>query len=169
MMDPLTHSRERAVLDAIDARRGELVELAASLIAYDTTARVAAGSGARGRELQEFLAADSRARGADRPVGARRGRDRRRASGAAGPRFDGRPQLAARFNGTGGGRSLLLNGHIDVVSPEPLDRWTSDPWRAEVRDGQLYGRGSGDMKGGIAAMVTAAETLAELGVPLAGD
>ena len=41
--------------------------------------------------------------------------------------FDGRPQMAARFAGAGGGRSLLLNGHIDVVPSEPRDRWTSDP------------------------------------------
>ena len=71
--------------------------------------------------------------------------------------FDGRPQLAARFAGPGGGRSLLLNGHIDVVPSEPRDRWTSDPNPAEVRDGNLYGRGACDMKGGVACMVFAAE------------
>ena len=83
--------------------------------------------------------------------------------------FDGRPQLAARFAGAGGGRSLLLNGHIDVVPSEPRDRWTSDPNQAEVRDGNLYGRGACDMKGGVACMVFAAEVLARLGVRLRGD
>ena len=75
----------------------------------------------------------------------------------------------ARFAGRGGGRSLLFNGHIDVVSAEPLDRWTSDPFRAEVRDGRLYGRGACDMKGGVGCMVLAAEVLSQLGVPLRGD
>ncbi len=52
---------------------------------------------------------------------------------------------------------------------EPRERWTSDPNRAEVRDGNLYGRGACDMKGGVAAMVFAAEVLARLGVRLHGD
>ena len=59
---------------------------------------------------------------------------------------------------------MLFNGHIDVVTVEPRDQWTSDPWRATVRDGKLYGRGACDMKGGIAAMVFAAEVLATLGL-----
>lgn len=83
--------------------------------------------------------------------------------------FDGRPQLVARFLGEGTGRSLMFNGHIDVVSSEPRDRWTSDPNAAEVRDGKLYGRGACDMKGGVAAMTFAAETLARLEVRLGGD
>ncbi len=83
--------------------------------------------------------------------------------------FIGRPQLIARFAASGGGRTLLLNGHIDVVSSEPHGQWASDPYRAEVRDGRLFGRGACDMKGGVAAMTVAAETLAAIGVDLAGD
>jgi acetylornithine deacetylase len=64
---------------------------------------------------------------------------------------------------------LLFNGHIDSVSVEPRSSWSSDPLRAQERDGMLYGRGACDMKGGVAAMVLAAQTLAELGVALAGD
>ncbi|HUZ84630.1 MAG TPA: M20/M25/M40 family metallo-hydrolase, partial [Gaiellales bacterium] len=71
--------------------------------------------------------------------------------------------------GAGSGRSLMLNGHIDAVSAEPLDAWTSDPFAAEVRDGLLYGRGACDMKGGVAAMVFAAEVLAQSGIELGGD
>ena len=56
-----------------------------------------------------------------------------------------------------------------MVPSEPRERWTSDPNRAEVRDGNLYGRGACDMKGGVAAMVFAAEVLARLGVRLRGD
>ena len=82
--------------------------------------------------------------------------------------FAGRPQLAARVAGSGGGRSLLLNGHIDVVPADEAEGWTSPPFAPEVRDGLLYGRGSCDMKGGIAAMVVAAEALARRGA-LAGD
>src|SRR6185312_5486841 len=58
---------------------------------------------------------------------------------------------------------------IDVVSAEPVERWTTDPFRADVRDGRLYGRGACDMKGGVAAMVLATEVLCALEVPLRGD
>jgi succinyl-diaminopimelate desuccinylase len=48
-------------------------------------------------------------------------------------------------------------GHTDVVPPGPPDRWTSDPFEPQIRDGLLYGRGASDMKGSLAAMVTATE------------
>ena len=61
------------------------------------------------------------------------------------------------------GRSLILNGHIDVVpaGPEPL--WTDPPYAPVVRDGRMYGRGAGDMKAGIVAYLTAFEALQYLG------
>ena len=63
-----------------------------------------------------------------------------------------------------GGRSLILNGHIDVVSPEPVDMWTSPPFQAR-RDGDwLYGRGAGDMKAGLAVIVGAVAGLRSLGL-----
>lgn len=52
---------------------------------------------------------------------------------------------------------LVLAGHTDVVPPGPLEAWQSDPFKPEIRDGHLYGRGAADMKGGLAAMVTAVE------------
>ncbi|MBS3780302.1 MAG: ArgE/DapE family deacylase [Desulfovermiculus sp.] len=63
--------------------------------------------------------------------------------------------VAIRPQDAPGGRSLLFNGHLDVVSPEPLDFWDFDPFAPFVRDGWLYGRGAGDMKSGVAAMTYA--------------
>ena len=65
----------------------------------------------------------------------------------------GRPNVIARLPGTGGGKSLMLNGHIDVVGVENMSH---APFDAFERDGRLYGRGSSDMKGGVAAMCAAA-------------
>jgi acetylornithine deacetylase len=65
--------------------------------------------------------------------------------------------------GEGGGRSLLFNGHVDVVSEEPADRWTKPPFGAEIEDGRLYGRGACDMKGGVAAMLLAVEAALSAG------
>jgi acetylornithine deacetylase len=62
------------------------------------------------------------------------------------------------------GHSLILNGHVDVVSPEPVSLWSSAPF-VPRRDGDwLYGRGAGDMKSGLAAMVGAVRGLRRLGV-----
>jgi len=161
---------ERRVCDAIAERRDELVALASELIAFDTTARAVGDPPRQERELQEHLAGRLERSGAEvdlwEPAAeALAGRP----LVPPGLDFAGRPQLIARRHGRGGGRSLVFNGHIDVVSVEPRERWTSDPFAADVRDGRLYGRGSCDMKGGIAAMTLAAEALAELGVELAGD
>ncbi|MGH6979309.1 MAG: succinyl-diaminopimelate desuccinylase, partial [Brevundimonas sp.] len=56
-----------------------------------------------------------------------------------------------------GGPVLMLLGHTDVVPPGPLEGWTSDPFKPEVRDGMLHGRGAADMKGSVAAFVVALE------------
>jgi len=76
--------------------------------------------------------------------------------------YEGRRSLVARI-GEDGGRSLVLNGHVDVVSAEPLDRWTKEPFGAEVADGRMYGRGSCDMKGGVAAMLLGVEAALSAG------
>ena len=73
--------------------------------------------------------------------------------------------------------SCWFLGHTDVVPPGPLEDWTSPPFKAEVRDNVLYGRGAADMKGGVAAMVTAAEAFVrehpghggQLGILLTSD
>jgi succinyl-diaminopimelate desuccinylase len=65
------------------------------------------------------------------------------------------------FTHGSGEPSIWFLGHTDVVPPGPLDDWTSPPFRAEVRNNILYGRGAADMKGGVAAMVTAAEALVQ--------
>ena len=70
--------------------------------------------------------------------------------------YEGRRSLVGTI-GAEGGRSLVLNGHVDVVSAEPLDRWTKEPFGAELAGGRMYGRGSCDMKGGVAAMLLGVE------------
>ena len=81
----------------------------------------------------------------------------------------GRRNVTARWRGSGGGRSLLLSGHADVAPFEP-DNWTvCRPYEPLVADGRLYGRGSADMKGGLAAAFWALRVLQDLGFRPAGD
>jgi len=77
----------------------------------------------------------------------------------------GRPNLTARVRGTGGGRTLLLCGHLDTVPPYGM----RDPFSPRVRDGYLYGRGSTDMKAGLAAMMAALAAVRRAGISLARD
>jgi acetylornithine deacetylase len=166
---PLT-DRERAIVEAIAARRDDLVSLTSELVGFDTTARNVGDPARDEAALQEHLGERLRAAGAAVEIWEP---DPAALAGEPlvpdGLDFAGRPQLAGRFSGSGRGRSLLLNGHIDAVSVEPRDRWSSDPHEADVRDGRLYGRGACDMKAGVAAMTIAAETLAAEEVDLAGD
>jgi len=66
--------------------------------------------------------------------------------------------------GRGGGRRILLVGHVDVVPPGDPETWTVDPWGAEVREGRMYGRGACDMKGGVAAVIGAVRALVAAGL-----
>lgn len=66
------------------------------------------------------------------------------------------------------GRSLILNGHIDVVPEGPSEAWSRSPWDAPIIDGWLYGRGSGDMKAGLAANLFAYDAVLRAGFTPAG-
>ena len=83
--------------------------------------------------------------------------------------YEGRPNIVATLKGTGGGRSLLLNGHTDVIPVGGGEGWSDDPWSATIRDGRVYGRGSADMKSGVASHIMAVECLLAAGVKPKGD
>lgn len=80
---------------------------------------------------------------------------------------DGMSMVLGRLPGTGGGRSLLFNGHMEVYPPS--ESWTVDPFGSVIKDGRLYGQGSADMKGGTAAMTMAASLIGRHVEHLAGD
>ena len=83
--------------------------------------------------------------------------------------YEGRPNIVAMLRGTGGGRSLLLNGHTDVIPVGSGEGWSDNPWSAAIKDGRIYGRGSCDMKSGVASHVMSVQCLKELGLTPKGD
>jgi len=90
-------------------------------------------------------------------------------AGDSGVPFAGRPNVAGMRPGAGGGRSLIINGHVDVVSPEPISAWSYDPWQATVVGERMYGRGAHDMKSGDALNLMLPRLLNDLGIELQGD
>jgi acetylornithine deacetylase len=78
----------------------------------------------------------------------------------------GRPNVVGILHGTGEGKTLLLNGHMDTVG---TDYMTIDPFDPVIENGRLYGRGSFDMKGGLAATMAAVKTIIEDNAQLKGD
>jgi acetylornithine deacetylase len=83
--------------------------------------------------------------------------------------YEGRPNIVATLKGTGGGRSLLLNGHTDVIPVGDGAGWSDDPWSASIKGDRIYGRGSCDMKSGVASHILAVEFLKQLGLTPKGD
>ncbi len=77
----------------------------------------------------------------------------------------GRVSVIGTLPGSGGGRSLMLNAHIDTVGVDGM----ADPFSATIKEGRLFGRGSFDMKGAMAACIGAVKGLVDGGVSLAGD
>jgi acetylornithine deacetylase len=87
---------------------------------------------------------------------------------ASGRNYERRPNVGARKKGKGGGRSLVLSGHIDTV-PRGTQAWTRDAFGGEIDGNRLYGRGSNDMKGGVGTNLFVVEALRALGIELRGD
>lgn len=83
--------------------------------------------------------------------------------------FADSPNLAAVLRGTGGGRSLILNGHIDVVPSGNKEDWSDDPFSGTIAGGRMYGRGTSDMKGGTVSLLLAMEAIVRTGIKLKGD
>lgn len=81
--------------------------------------------------------------------------------------YTGRYNLVCQRPADGdGGKSALFNGHLDVVDPEPVHLWDTDPFQPVEREGRLYGRGTGDMKSGVAAMIYALYAIEKAGLGL---
>lgn len=83
--------------------------------------------------------------------------------------YSGRPNVVGTKIGVGKGKSLIFNGHIDVVPADMKDHWRQDPWKAGIHGNRIYGRGTADMKGGVAAMIMALYCIQKTGITLNGD
>jgi succinyl-diaminopimelate desuccinylase len=143
------------LLESIEARREDMVELARALIRFPTINP----PGEAYQPCAEFIGRRLSARGFDVNYV--------RAAGTPGdseryPRIN----VIARRDGAAQGPCVHFNSHIDVVQTGA--GWTLDPFAAVIRDGKIYGRGACDMKGGLAASIIAVEALIDSGEELPG-
>ena len=83
--------------------------------------------------------------------------------------YSGSPNVVGTWRGTGGGKSMILNGHIDVVPEGDRLQWAHDPFSGKIEAGKIFGRGSTDMKGGNIALLLALESIKNSGILLRGD
>lgn len=152
------------ICEAVEARRGETVELLRDLV------RIPSVTGEEGA-VQEFIAGEFERRGfeVERCFASAEEVAPYRAHVGEPENLEARPSIVATRFGSGGGRSLLLNAHVDTVENGDPDAWTRDSLSGEVVGNFLYGRGSCDMKGGLATHISALDALESLGVELGGD
>lgn len=157
------------IRDAIRARSEEILAWTQTLIRFPSENRPPNGNEG---PAQEFIASECRSLGLEVDVFSPEELPNIRDHGSwlSGRDYaNDRTDVVARWKGNGGGRSLLLSGHSDVAPFEP-DNWkVCRPFEPLVRDGRIYGRGSADMKGGLAAAFWALRILRESGFEPAGD
>lgn len=125
---------DEGLIEAIDQNRGELLEILATLVRFDTSNP----PGGNELEAQRWIAARLEEMGLEVDI------------------FDvypGRPDVVGILRGTGDGRSVILNGHIDVWPISPTEDWTQDPLEPVIEGSKMYGRGTSDMKSGLAGFL----------------
>ncbi len=164
-MLPIDPGARRAILDAADGLRGEAVALLDRLVRHRSLLgqeqsclgemeEVYRGLGLTPRRVAVEPAALADHPGFSPPLIDYAGRD---------------PVVALHTPAQRRGRSLLLQGHVDVVPEGAPDLWTTPPFQPSIRGGRMYGRGAADMKAGIAAYVTAFRALQEAGLRPAAE
>ncbi|MBA2754058.1 MAG: ArgE/DapE family deacylase [Chloroflexia bacterium] len=161
----LTPATVQDITHQVDSLRDELVELVQALV------RVPSVTGSEGA-VQEVVAARMRGLGLETEVWEPRTADLLPYQDEVGAieSLDGRPNVVGTWRGLGGqGRSLILNAHIDTVETGDPARWHHPPFAAEVAGGKIWGRGSCDMKGGLATHLIALRAIRSLGLVPAAD
>src|SRR5210317_175829 len=161
----MNHEIQRKILHAVDRRFDEQTDFLAEITSHAST---------RGHEqtAQQLVNTELKARGYATDLWEI---DLKEIAGLPGfspviGNYDEALNLVATHRGhSGNGRSLILNGHIDVVPVGPLDMWYRPPFEPCIDDGWMFGRGAGDMKAGLVANLYALDALRDAGFMPAAD
>ncbi|WP_100333623.1 acetylornithine deacetylase [Bacillus alkalisoli] len=140
------------LIQLVEERQDELVDLLCKLIQYETPAPPARNTS----EAQRFIAGFLQEKGFAIDTW---------------DVYPGDPNVVGVLKGTNSDqyKSLIINGHVDVAEVDESEEWETDPFTPIVRDGVVIGRGAADMKGGLAGALFAIQLLHEAGIELPGD
>lgn len=154
----------KRVLEAVDRRRDEIIQFLRDLVSYPSVT-------GEERGIQGFIAERLKAVALQVDMWEPDHEELKRHPAYVAVKGDyaGRPNVVGIYKGNGGGRSLLFNGHVDVIPPGPPEAWSHGAFSGALQGNRLYGRGASDMKSGLAAMTMAMETVLKSGVRLKGD
>jgi acetylornithine deacetylase len=157
-------AKEEQVLRLIDDRKDEIVAFLQKLISFPSMT-------GDEHDIQKFIASKLEGMGLSVDMWEPDHEELKKhpAYVAVDQGYNNRPNVVGIYRGTGKGRSLLFNGHVDVIPPGPEDAWQHNPWGGEVEGDRLYGRGASDMKSGLAAMTMALDMLLRLEIRPQGD
>ena len=159
-MPTVATNKRVEIVEAVDAKTAEIAEFLKRLIQFDSE------TGKEG-PIQDFIAASLTAMSleVDKWVPDLTELAKHPAYiPAKGRDFSGRPNVVGIHRGDPAARSLLFNGHVDTIPWTPVSDWQFDPLCGELREGKILGRGSSDMKGGLAAMTMALKALLDIGL-----
>ncbi|MFC1956209.1 ArgE/DapE family deacylase [Chloroflexota bacterium] len=152
------------VIEFVEKRREEIIEFLRKLISFPSVTGDEA-------EIQKFIAAKLENMGLTVDMWEPDQSELSKHPAYAQPKgpYTNRPNVVGIYKGTGNGKSLLFNGHVDVVPTGPLESWEHQPWSGDIEGNRLYGRGTSDMKSGLATMTMALDILLQMGIKPKGD
>lgn len=155
---------KRAVFRTIDESKDDIIAFLQKLISFPSVTGEEKG-------IQEFIASKLRRMGLEVDIWEPDWDKLKKHPGYVPVEvgYKDRPNVVGTYKGVGGSRSLLFNGHVDVIPAEPISAWKHDPWAGGIEDGRLYGRGASDMKSGLAAMTMALDAIIKSKIRLKGD
>ena len=164
----------RNLKEVLEENKEQYISQLQKLVAIDTHDLGHGIDGGLEKEGQDFLAQLMEEMGAQVEKDPMKEEDIRKCydnwqEGNLGHNQTDRYNVYGRFPGKVGGKSLLFNGHVDVMPADDAEEWTYPPFEPVIADGKMYGRGTADMKGGLMASLMAVQLLKDAGAELPGD
>ena len=159
--------------EVLEKNKEKYLERLSELVAIDTHDLGHGIKGGLEKKGQDYIAELFRSMGAEVTLDPMKEEDIEKCftlyqEGNLGHNQTDRYNVYATFQGEKSGRTLMFNGHMDVMPAEEVEEWTSPPFSPSIRDGKIFGRGTADMKGGLMAATMAVQLLKDAGVPFSG-
>lgn len=163
-----------ALKKVLEKNKQKYIDRLSELVAIDTHDLGHGIDGGLEKQGQDYMAELSRKMGAEVTLDSMKEEDIEKCfslyqEGNLGHQQTDRYNVYAQFNGEKPGKTLMFNGHIDVMPADEVEEWTTPPFSPTIREGKLYGRGTADMKGGLMAATMAVKLLQDAGVPFSGS